>query len=152
PFTAADVDYTMTLLRSSDFPGEKSLGSFWQTVETYILDDYTVRFRLSQPLGSFLDALRAGILPGHAFPGTPASRLATHPFNLSPIGTGPYQLEALRIDSSGQIRRVDLRVAPTFRQRPEGSNGYEVERMSFLLYADFETAVAAISQGDADGL
>ncbi len=151
-FTAADVDYTMSVLRSSDFPGEKSLGSFWQTVETYILDDYTLRFRLSQPLGSFLDALRVGILPVHALQGTPVSQLANHPFNLSPIGTGPYQLEALRIDSSGQIRRVDLRVAPTFRQRPEGSNGYEVERMSFLLYADFETALAAISQGDADGL
>ncbi len=152
PFTAADVDFTMALLRASDFPGEKSSGNFWKTVETYVLDDHTVRFRLSQPLGSFLDALRIGILPMHVLQGTPASQIDDHPFNLSPIGTGPYQLEALRIDSSGQIRRVDLRVAPTFRQRPEGSEGYAVDRMSFLLYPDFDSAVAAISQGDADSL
>jgi peptide/nickel transport system substrate-binding protein len=152
PFTAADVDYTMALLRSSDFPGDRTVGNFWQTVETHILNDHTVRFRLSQPLGSFLDALRIGILPAHALQGTPASQLANHPFNLSPIGTGPYQLEALRIEESGQIRRVDLRVAQTFRQRPEGQEGYAIERMSFLLYGDFETAAAAVGQGDADGL
>jgi ABC-type transport system substrate-binding protein len=152
PFTTADVDYTMALLRSSDFPGERSIGNFWQTVETHVLNDHTVRFRLSQPFGSFLDALRIGILPAHALQGTPASQLTNHPFNLSPIGTGPYQLEALRIDSNGQIRRVDLRVAPTYRQRTEGQTGYAIERMSFVLYSDFETATAAVRQGEADGL
>jgi ABC-type transport system substrate-binding protein len=152
PFTAADVDYTMSLLRASDFPGDRNISNFWQTVETHILNDHTVRFRLSQPLGSFLDALRIGILPSHALQGTPAAQLSNHPFNLSPIGTGPYQLEALRTDANGLIRRVDLRVAPTFRQRPEGQQGYAVDRVSFLLYNDFESAAAAVGQGQADGL
>ncbi|MEL7233816.1 MAG: ABC transporter substrate-binding protein, partial [Chloroflexota bacterium] len=72
PFTARDVAFTMELLRDPNFPGDPEVGAFWQTVETQVLDDYTVRFRLTQPLGSFLDALRVGILPEHALSGTTA--------------------------------------------------------------------------------
>ena len=152
PFTAADVAFTMSLLRSPDFPGSQSVGAFWRTVETEALDDHLVRFRLTQPLGSFLDKLRVGILPEHALAGIPADQLATHPFNLSPIGTGPYQLEALRSTDSGDIQQVDLRAAPVYRQRPEGQTGYGVDRVSFNLFPTAEDARTALSRDDIDGL
>src|SRR5690606_28750419 len=69
PFTAEDVVYTMSLLRSPDFPGPEALGEFWRTVETEQLDSHLVRFRLTQPLGSFLEKLSIGILPHHALAG-----------------------------------------------------------------------------------
>lgn len=152
PFTAADVDYTMSLLRSPDFPGDSALREFWRTVETEKLSDTLVRFRLTQPLGSFLEALRIGILPYHALQGTTAAQLANHPFNLSPIGTGSYQLEALRSSDGGsQIKVVDLRAAPVYAQRPEGQTGYALSRVSFYLYDSFEEAVQALSGGEVDG-
>jgi peptide/nickel transport system substrate-binding protein len=151
PFTAADVEYTMSILRSPDFPGEKALGEFWRTVETEKLNDHLVRFRLAQPLGSFLEALRIGILPYHALQGTSAKQLATHPFNLSPVGTGAYQLEAIRTTTDGRLRAVDLRVAPVYRERPEGQNGYNLNRVSFYLYDSFEQAVAALQNSEIDG-
>lgn len=150
PFTAEDVLYTMSLLRSPDFPGEEEVGAFWRTVETDQLDTHLVRFRLTQPLGSFLDKLRVGILPAHALQGTSAANLLTHPFNLSPIGTGPYQLEALR--GANGVDTVDLRVAPVYRQRPEGQIGYNLNRVSFRLYDRFDEALAALNAGDIDGL
>src|SRR5690606_2977326 len=152
PFTAADVDFTMSLLRAPDFPGPPDVGAFWRTVETEILGDYLVRFRLTQPLGSFLEKLRIGLLPAHALLGTPAAQLARHPFNLSPIGTGPYQLEALRTETGGSIRQVDLRAAPVFRRRPEGQTGYALDRLSFRLYPTFDDALNALSSGELDGL
>ncbi|MEM6528434.1 MAG: ABC transporter substrate-binding protein, partial [Chloroflexota bacterium] len=75
PFTSRDVAFTMELLRDPNFPGDPEVGAFWQTVETQVLDDYTIRFRLTQPLGSFLDALRVGILPEHALRGISAEML-----------------------------------------------------------------------------
>src|SRR4051812_36153837 len=84
-FNAADVMYTMSLLRSPDFPGDPALGSFWRTVETEQLGDYLIRFTLAQPLGNFLDRLQIGILPEHALSGTTAAQIAAHPFNLTPI-------------------------------------------------------------------
>jgi peptide/nickel transport system substrate-binding protein len=152
PFSADDVMYTMSLLRSADFPGPAELGAFWRTIETEKLGTHLVRFRLTQPLGSFLDALRIGILPEHALRGTTAAQIATHPFNLTPIGTGPYQLEAVRTAADNRIDAVDLRVAPNFRLRPEAQTGYALERMRFRIYASFEEAVIALQNNEVDGL
>jgi peptide/nickel transport system substrate-binding protein len=150
PFTAADVVYTMSILSSSDFPGPHKLGEFWRTVETERINDHLVRFRLAQPLGSFPEALRIGILPYHALQGTTAAQIASHPFNLTPIGTGPYQLEALGV-VDGEIRVIDLRAAPVYRQRPEGETGYALERISFRLYDTFEDTLEALRSGEVDG-
>jgi peptide/nickel transport system substrate-binding protein len=152
PFTAADVLYTVSLLQSSDFPGDPELGAFWRTIEIQRLGDYLIRFRLTQPLGSFLDALRIGILPEHALRGTTAAQIASHPFNLTPIGTGPYQLEAIRSSTGNQIQAVDLRVAPVYRSRPEDQNAYSIERISFRLYDTFDIALSALQNGDVDAL
>lgn len=150
PFTARDVAFTMDLLRSPDFPGDPRVGEFWRTVETEVLDDYTVRFRLTQPLGVFLDALRIGILPEHALRGTSAVDLTEHPFNLSPIGTGPYQREAIRTTDGSRVSVVDLRPAPVYAQRTDID--YEIERVRFQIYPTFDEALAAFRSGDADGL
>jgi ABC-type transport system substrate-binding protein len=85
--------------------------------------------------------MQIGMLPEHALRGTSAARLASHPFNLSPIGTGPYQLEALRSTSSNRTDIIDLRAAPVYRQRPEGQAGYAVDRISFRLYGTFDEAM-----------
>jgi peptide/nickel transport system substrate-binding protein len=152
PFTADDVMYTVSLLQSPDFPGPAELGRFWRTVEVQRLSDHLVRFRLTQPLGTFLDMLRIGILPEHALRGTTAALIANHPFNLSPIGTGPYQIRALRSTDGSRIDIVDLQAAPVYRQRPEGQAGYTINRFRFRLYDTFEAALAALQNGEADGL
>lgn len=150
-FTAADVAFTMQVLRARDFPGDQALRDFWRTVETEQLSDTQVRFRLTQPLGAFPEALRIGILPRHVFEGMPAAQLAAHPFNFAPIGTGPYQLEALR-GADGTVQQVDLRVSPNFRQRPEAQGAYAIDRVSFRLYDTFDAALTAFSAGEVDGL
>lgn len=151
PFTSADVDYTMSILRDPGFAEDEELGAFWRTIETEVLDTYIVRFRLTQPLANFLDRLRIGILPEHALRGTTAAQLAAHPFNLSPIGTGAYQLESVYTER-GVIRGIDLRVAPVFRTRVEGqTQPFQLERVRFQIFDDFEAAVNAFRGGSVDG-
>lgn len=152
PFTAADVAYTMSLLRDPNFSGTPELGEFWRTVETEPIDQFLVRFRLTQPLGTFLDKLRVGILPEHALRGTNALGLTSHPINFAPIGTGPYQLENIQTEN-GAVRIVNLRVAPVFRARREGqAQPYAVERIAFHLYDSFDAALNALQTGAVDGL
>src|SRR5690606_4488965 len=151
PFTAEDVLYTMSILRDPEFPGPADLGAFWRTVETEKLGDFIVRFRLTQPLGTFLDKLRIGILPEHALRGTRAAQIDDHPFNVTPIGTGPYQLEAF--GGTDTIECVDVRVAPVYRQRQEGrENAFAIERLSFHLFDTFDDALVALQNGEVDGL
>jgi peptide/nickel transport system substrate-binding protein len=149
PFTANDVAYTMSILSDAQYPGPSEVNAFWRTVETQVLDAHTVRFRLAQPLGMFLDRLRVGILPEHALRGTGAAALAAHPFNLAPIGTGPYQLAALRVEGS-QIVQVELAAAPVYEQRTGTATGLRL--MAFPLYETFEQALAALENQQLDAL
>jgi peptide/nickel transport system substrate-binding protein len=138
-------------LGSREFPGLSQQREFWQTIEAQKLGNHLVRFRLAQPLASFPTALTVGILPEHALRGTTASQLTSHLFNLTPIGTGPYQLEALRSSDGTRIDAVDLRVAPVYRQRPEGQSGFAVERVRFRLFESAEEAINALTTGQVDG-
>ena len=149
PVTAADIAYTMSLLRARDFPGDPRLGAFWRTVETTVLSDYALRFRLTQPLASFRDALRIAILPEHALRGATAADLPSHPFNLDPIGSGPYQLEAIRSDDGARVTQVDLRRAPNYAERAAAP--YALERISFRRYEDLASVQAAFAAGAIDG-
>lgn len=152
PFTADDVVFTLSLLGDPEFPGLPDVQRFWQTVEIEKIGEYLVRFRLAQPLASFPSKLTVGLLPAHALQGIRAAQLPHLAFNLTPIGTGPYQLEALRSSSAGQrIDGIDLRLAPVYRQRPEGE-AYAIERVRFRLYSTWEGAVQALANGSIHGL
>lgn len=150
-FTSDDVIYTLSLLQTDqDGIFSPELTNFWRTVEIEKIDDYLIRFRLAQPLSSFPAVLRIGILPEHALRGTNASQLSTHPFNLSPIGTGAYQLETLRLQD-GVIRQVDLVTAPNYQQRADVPTGHHIQRVSFQLYDDLNGVIEALSTGEVDG-
>lgn len=151
PFTAADVIFTFQLMADPLFPGATALHEFWRTVEVDRLDDFAVGFRLTQPLAAFPDMLRMGIIPVHVLQNTPVDQLAQHPFNLAPIGTGPYQLETLTA-SNGQIDGIQLRVAPVYRQRPEGATGYALDRIVFRTYPAVEDALNAYRLGEVNSI
>ncbi|RPJ01666.1 MAG: hypothetical protein EHM39_02980, partial [Chloroflexi bacterium] len=142
PFTADDVAVTLAMISDPVFPGDAALHEFWRTVEVDVLDRTMIRFRLTQPLASFPDQLRIGLLPAHVFKNVPVEQLDQHPFNLAPIGTGPYQIETLTA-SSGQIDGIQLRVAPVYRARPEGKDGYWLDRVVFRTYPDEQAALEA---------
>ncbi len=151
-FTAEDVIFTFTLLSDPAFPGAADVSAFWRTIEVQKLSDTLVRFRLTQPLASFPANLTIGILPEHALRGTTAAQLTNHPFNISPIGTGAYQLEGIYASDGVTIDQVDLRAAPVYRQRPEGQANFAMSRVSFRLYSSFEMALAALQNNQVDGL
>lgn len=152
PFSADDVAYTMSLLSDPAYAGISPFGEFFATVETQKLNNHLLRFRLAQPQSSFPYLLTIGILPEHALRGTTMSQLAQHPFNLSPIGTGPYQLAELRLGTGNNISAVELARAPVFLERPESKGRYALARLSFHLYPDAEAALAAFTSGAVNAL
>ena len=107
-FSADDVIYTVSLLSDPAYARVSPAGQVWGTVESQKLGDHLLRFRLAQPLSAFTHLLTVGILPEHALRGTTVTELLWRPFNLSPIGTGPYQLAAIRLDAQNEIASVEL--------------------------------------------
>ena len=148
PVSARDVEFTMSLLRARDFPGDERLNAFWRTVETQALSEYALRFRLTQPLAGFRDVLRVPILPEHALRGSRAADLPVHPFNLDPIGSGPYQLAAIR-GVGARIDELELQRAPNYRERAGAP--YALARIRFRRYEALASVQAALANGEVDG-
>jgi peptide/nickel transport system substrate-binding protein len=93
PVTAADVVFTVETLRDPAYTGP---GSFsWEDVVVTALDERTVRFELTTPLGGFLQAATQPIVPAHLLRDIPVASLADQPFGQQPVGSGPFALESL---------------------------------------------------------
>ena len=152
PFSADDVVFTMALLSDPQYARYASSAEFWRTIETQKLSERLVRFRLAQPLASFASMLTIGILPEHALRGTTVAQLASHPFNLSPIGTGPYQVAAVRADDAGSVQTMLLQHSPIFQEWLESPAEYQIRELRFDLFPGPAEALDAYRTGQIDAL
>lgn len=114
PFTADDVIYTV-----SQYPQLRE-------IPTDKLDNYTVRFRLKEPLAPFLDILTAGVVPFHI-----GGKLE----DINPVGTGPFRIS--RVKKAKIIEEVVL----------QGIN----RRLVFRFYENKKDLITAGLLGEVDG-
>ena len=146
PVTSDDVVYTYSKFQNDDYPGPPDLHEFWQQVKITRLDERTVQFQMPEPFAPFLDYLTTGLLPDHLLRGVSAGDLAEHPFNLQPVGAGPFRFENY-IFEQGVIRGVSLVVFEQYdAKRPY------LERIEFRLFPDDPSALAAFVAGEVDGI
>jgi peptide/nickel transport system substrate-binding protein len=145
--TADDVVFTINLLQDPNFPGPPELGAnVWQTVKVEKVNAFTLRFTLPEPYAPFLDYTTFGILPAHLLQGTRAANLLMAPFNLQPIGSGPFQLEEIETEE-GTITSMVLKPSPNY-YGPQPHLG----RIQFRFYPTYQTVVSAYEEGEIEGI
>lgn len=144
PLTAADVIFTINLMQDPDFPGVPYLGNLWRTVTVEQLDDYTIRFSLTEPFPAFADFTTIGILPQHLLADMSARELLNHPFNLKPLGTGPFKLDEINTEfarllvnplyfgSKPRLTQVQLRFYPNYQENIAAYQAGTVQGVSFI--------------------
>ncbi len=141
PFTADDVVFTVKAIQADGFPGSSEVADLWRDVAVQQLDDFTVRFTLKAPFASFLEYTTMGILPRHLYLDTLGKALATNPYNLKPIGTGPFRLT--KISSEG----ITLEPAADYY-----GPAAHLSQLRFKFYPDYTTALAGLEKGEVDGM
>jgi peptide/nickel transport system substrate-binding protein len=147
PLTADDVVFTIKLLQDPDFPGPPDLGStLWRTVTVEKVDRRTVRFTLPESYAPFLDYTTVGILPAHLLGGIRAADLPAAEFNLNPVGSGPFQLEEIEVES-GTITAMVLERFPRYH----GDQPY-LDRVQIRFYPSYQTALNAYEAGEVEGI
>jgi peptide/nickel transport system substrate-binding protein len=135
--SADDVIYTFSKFQDDDYPGPEDLKDLWHQVNIIRLDDKTVQFQLPESFAPFLDYLDVGLLPDHLLRGVSAGELIDHPFNLQPVGTGPFKFDRFLIDE-GEITGASLTAFKDYY----GDKPY-LERVEFMLYPDHAAALDA---------
>ena len=146
PVTADDVIYTFSKLQDEDYPGPDDLKDLWAEINIIRLDDRNVQFQLPEPFAPFMDYLALPLLPEHLLRGVSAGDLVDHPFNLQPVGSGPFRFDRF-LAEAGEITGVSLTANPDHYLQPP-----YLERVEFRVYDSQETAWEALQRGEIQGL
>ena len=117
------------------------MAELWRTVKVERSDPYTVRFTFAEPFAPSLHYTTIGPLPAHLLKDVPAKALADHPFNLHPVGTGPFQL------SEVTAQHALLRAYPD----AYGGRPY-LDGIEFISYPDYASVFGASRCGEVDGI
>ncbi|HET9015102.1 MAG TPA: peptide ABC transporter substrate-binding protein [Thermomicrobiaceae bacterium] len=95
PFTSADVKFTYDFV-SNKATGATTLGSYLNIASVDTPDDYTVKITFKQPTLYWYQAFTGAngyILPQHVLKDYVGAKAHSAPFNLKPVGTGPYVIQ-----------------------------------------------------------
>ncbi len=145
PVTSDDVIFTIDQIKSNSlFP--QDVKDLWNQIDVKRLDDHNLKFTLTEPFAPFLDYATFGVLPKHILSTTLPGQLASAPFNINPIGTGPYQFDHLILDN-GQIKGVVLSLNEHYyNQKPY------ILQVVFRYYPDSKSVTDAYNQGELLGI
>jgi peptide/nickel transport system substrate-binding protein len=146
PVTTADVVFTVNLLRSPELPIPDDLLRLWEDVQVEALDDHTLQFRLPEPFAPFLDYLTFGVLPAHLLEGLTPDELIDAPFNLAPVGSGPYRFQTMLV-AENRIAGVALMAF----EEHHGGRPF-IDEINFRYYADDAAALEAYRAGEVQGI
>lgn len=146
PVTSDDVIFTIEFLRSEELPLPEDLRNFWDRIEVNTLDEKTIQFILPEPFAPFIDYLTFGILPAHLLGEVSPQELIDSPFNLQPVGSGPYSLQSVEAE--------DERISSVTLQAFDGYHGGKpfIEQVIFQYYPDSISAMEAYQSGDVMGI
>jgi len=146
PVTAQDVIFTVDLLRSPELPIPDDLLRMWEDIEVEAIDDHWVQFRLPEPFSPFLDYLTFGILPAHLLDALTPDELIDAPFNLAPVGSGPYRFQQMFVED-GHITGVAL---AAFEEH-HGGRPF-INEIDFRYFPDDVTALEAYRAEEIQGI
>lgn len=146
PVQSDDVIFTLERMREEASPLPEDLKVFWQSIDIKRLDEKTLQFRLPEAYSPFLDYLTFGVLPEHLLGELSLEEIINDPFNLKPVGSGPYKFEQLQMQD-GKISGVVLRAFKEYY----GGQPY-IEQVNFRYYVDAQAALSAYQQGEIMGL
>jgi peptide/nickel transport system substrate-binding protein len=146
PLTSQDVLYTISLMQSDSSLVAEDLRTFWQQVQVEALSDLSLEFSLPSSFAPFLDYLTFQILPSHLLGNLSLDELVDHPFNLAPIGSGPYRFREFQLEE-GRIVGVSL---ASFEYYYAGRP--YIDEINFKLYPDARAALEAYLSDEVDAV
>jgi len=146
PLTSDDVIFTIEFLRTAEGVVPPDLMAFWKEVEVKRVSESMLQFRLPEAFSPFLDYLTFGVLPKHLLGNLTPQELVDAPYNLQPVGTGPYRFDHMMVEND-QIQGIVLSAF----DRYYGEKPF-IQQIVFQYFPDADVAFQAYQQGKIQGI
>ncbi len=104
--TTDDVEFTIQKIQDANLKSPK--GTDWANITIKKLNQKEIQFILKQPYSPFLTNTTVGILPKHIWKNVDTSQFIFSKYNLEPIGSGPFKLSNVSLDSGGIPKNYKL--------------------------------------------
>ncbi len=147
--TADDVVFTIEVIQDPDY--RSPLRTYWLGVKTEKVSETTVSFKLKTPYSAFLERLVLKIIPKHVWEDISAQNFSFSPFNLNPIGSGPYLLTNLQQDKEGFIRQVTLEPNSFYYQNEKPAPKPYLAKINLYFFDREEDLRKAFQKGEIEG-
>lgn len=94
PVTVEDIAFTINQIQD---PLMKSpLQGTWEGVEVLVHNEREISFILKKPYEPFIENTTLGILPKHIWKNASPEQFTLSPYNIEPIGSGPYEIKNVK--------------------------------------------------------
>jgi peptide/nickel transport system substrate-binding protein len=143
PLTVDDVLFTVALAQNPD--AKSARRSDWEGVVARAEDDRTIIFTLPTAYAPFSEIATTGILPKHLWEPIPVTEFQFAPLNTHPIGSGPYRIKDVTVDTTGAPTEYKL---VSFKKFALGEPN--VTRITYRIYLSEDEVRAALEDGDID--
>lgn len=143
--TADDVIFTIDAIQNPSY--KSPLRPNWLAIEAATVDRYTVVFTLKKAYVQFLESLTVGILPKHLWESITPENFLLADYNLTPVGSGPYQFFNFDKDSNGNMLSYEVRAFPKYFE----SEPY-ISKMVFHFYPDEAALIDAYNRKEIMGI
>ena len=139
--TADDLIFTISRVLDSIIKSPKAPS--WEGVLVEKTGEREVRFTLSKPYSPFLQALTLGILPKHVWEGVTSEEFPFSPFNIDPIGAGPYKIKKISRNSGGIPNVITLSSWKKYNP-----NQPKIKSITFKFFQNEEDLIKAYQEQD----
>ena len=146
PITTEDVLFTVGLLQSGGALIPEDLSQFWDEIQVNVLSEQLIQFALPEAFSPFLDYLTFGILPEHLLGGLSLDGMIDDPYNLAPVGSGPFKFGRLLIEENKIVGVVLQANESYYEGRPF------LDEIVFRYYPTEEAAWQAYQDGEVEGI
>ncbi len=142
PLTSRDVAYTIQLIQDPDL--KSPLRGTWTNVTVIEDDEYTVRIILSEAYAPFIENFTLGILPAHLWSSLTAEEIPFSHLNTEPIGSGPFRINSVVRNATGQV--VEYRLTPA----PQSNQNARLQQLTIRFFVSESELQHAITNRAID--
>lgn len=139
--TADDVIFTIERAQDPTIKSPKRAN--WDGVRAEKISDRKIELTLKQSYAPFLENATLGILPKHIWQNIKSEEFPFSPYNVEPIGSGPYKIATVKQNSSG---------APTYYELKSFDQGVLgepfIDKIKLHFYGNLDELKNAYARGE----